>query len=189
MVSRSWSWPTSSAWTGCPVVSSTRWASSTYGLGLVIRDALARGVTEVVIGLGGSASTDGGAGMLQALGARLLDATGRRGRARRGRAGRRGSVDDSELDAPSGRPGIVVASDVDNPLLGPRGAAAVFGPQKGAGAADVVDPRRGAGALGGGVSRHDRRRRVRHPGTGAAGGTAFAAIALLRRRDATRASS
>src|SRR4051794_21125296 len=106
--------------------------ASTYGLGQVIADALGRGATELVVGIGGSASTDGGAGMVQALGARLLDTAGadlRRGGAALAALDR---VDLSGLDPRLARARVVVASDVDNPLLGPTGAAAVYGPQKGA---------------------------------------------------------
>lgn len=153
--------------------------SSTYGLGVVIRDALGRGVGEVVIGLGGSASTDGGAGMMQALGVRVLDAAGhdvgRGGGALAGVV----EVDDTDLAGVVGSTRFVVASDVDNPLLGPRGAAAVFGPQKGAGAEDVVVLDHALRAWADAVATRTGSDVREQPGTGAAGGTAFAAVALL----------
>jgi glycerate kinase len=117
--------------------------SSTYGLGLVIADAIRRGASTVVIGLGGSASTDGGAGMAQALGARLLDATGRDLPRGGGALADLAHVDLAPLRATLSDVKIIVASDVDNPLLGPNGAAAVFGPQKGAGPQDIEKLERG----------------------------------------------
>ena len=111
--------------------------ASSYGTGEVIRAALDHGCREIVLGIGGSASTDGGAGMLQALGARLLSSAGRE-------LGRGGAAlaDLARLDLSGLHPAlaetrVVVASDVDNPLLGPNGAAAVYGPQKGASPSDV----------------------------------------------------
>lgn len=110
--------------------------ATSYGTGELIADAVRRGAGRVVLGLGGSACTDGGAGMAQALGARLLDAGGDDlppgGAALRNlaRIDLSGFLDVSGVE-------FVVAGDVDNPLLGPHGAAAVYGPQKGAGPADV----------------------------------------------------
>ncbi len=107
------------------------------GVGTLLIAALDAGVEEVLLCLGGSATNDGGAGMLRALGVRLLDAAGAPiGPGARGLAELR-EVDLSGLD-PRAR-GIVwrIACDVDNPLLGPRGAAAVFGPQKGANSEEV----------------------------------------------------
>jgi len=111
--------------------------ASSYGTGEVVRAALDHGCREIVLGIGGSASTDGGAGMLQALGARLLSSDGQE-------LGRGGAAlaDLARLDLSGLHPAlaetrVVVASDVDNPLLGPNGAAAVYGPQKGASPSDV----------------------------------------------------
>src|SRR5262249_31010890 len=106
-------------------------SASTYGLGLVIADAIERGATRVVIGVGGSASPDGGAGMVEALGA-VIHGDDMRGLPRGGA----NLADVTSLDLSSLRQRVAgvsftVASDVDNPLLGARGAAAVFGPQKG----------------------------------------------------------
>ena len=109
----------------------------TYGLGQTIAAALAAGARRLVIGLGGSSSTDGGTGALAALGARWLDAAGRAVP-----LGNRGLADlaRAELAGLPERPagGVLLLTDVTNPLLGPSGAAAVFGPQKGAGAAQVA---------------------------------------------------
>jgi glycerate kinase len=164
--------------------------ASSYGVGEVIGAALDAGCATLVLGIGGSASTDGGAGMVQALGARLLDAAGAdlpRG------GGALAAID--RLDVAGFRPclpglwdadaiDITVASDVDNPLLGPRGAAAVYGPQKGADAAAVrtleAALARWAAVVGRdvGVSAD----LVARPGAGAAGGVGFAAMALLGAR-------
>lgn len=154
-------------------------AASTFGLGMVIRAALDRDVSEVVIGLGGSASTDGGAGMVQALGVRILDAGGHEV----GRGGRAltdvADVDLSVLRDVVGSTRFVVASDVDNPLLGPRGAAAVFGPQKGAGPDDVPELDAALATWAAAVARRTGSDLSDRVGTGAAGGTAFAAVSLL----------
>ncbi|WP_230422182.1 glycerate kinase [Catenulispora pinistramenti] len=110
-------------------------SATSYGTGQLIRAALEAGCTRVILGLGGSACTDGGAGLVQALGARLLDAAGQelpRGGAALARLAR---IDVGEMAAVRE---LIVASDVDNPLLGPNGAAAIYGPQKGATAEDVA---------------------------------------------------
>lgn len=151
----------------------------TVGFGQAIAAALDAGATSLLLAIGGSASTDGGAGALTALGARLLDADGRpvapgnRGLARLAR------VDLSGLRAlPAG--GARILSDVTSPLLGPDGAAAVFGPQKGATAEDV--PLLDAGlarlaavleAAGGGGMPGPSDVSVAEPGAGAAGGTGY----------------
>jgi glycerate 2-kinase len=153
--------------------------ASTYGLGEVLRHAIEHGAHEILLGVGGSASTDGGAGMAQALGARLLDAEG--GDLRRGGAELTSlvSLDLSGLRRTVGNARIVVASDVDNPLLGPRGAAAIFGPQKGADSEDVRLLEAGLTSWSSVVCEAVGRDYADHPGAGAAGGTGFAALALL----------
>jgi len=113
-------------------------SSSTYGTGELLRAALDAGARAVVFGVGGSATTDGGAGMLSALGARFLDAEGEP--VAPGGAALRDvrSADLSGLDERLAAVDLVLASDVDNPLTGPLGAPAVYGPQKGAGPDDVA---------------------------------------------------
>lgn len=106
--------------------------TSTYGTGELIRAALDAGLRKLVIGIGGSATNDGGAGMARALGVRFLDAVGRdlpEGGAALAHLAR---IDRSGLDPRLLEASILVACDVDNPLCGPRGASAVYGPQKGA---------------------------------------------------------
>ncbi len=112
--------------------------ASSYGTGEVVRAALDDGCRTVVLGIGGSASTDGGAGMLQALGARLLDAAGRPLGPGGAALANLASVDLAGLHPALAETRVIVASDVDNPLLGPNGAAAVYGPQKGASVSDVA---------------------------------------------------
>jgi len=106
--------------------------TTTYGTGELVRAALDAGLGKLVIGIGGSATNDGGAGLARALGVRFLDAEGRdlpEGGAALARLAR---IDLSGLDPRLGAAEVLVACDVDNPLTGPRGASAVFGPQKGA---------------------------------------------------------
>lgn len=111
--------------------------TTTYGTGQLIRAALDRGARRIIVGLGGSATVDGGAGMAQALGARLLDADGRELGWGGGELGRLARIDVAGLDPRLRQTEILVACDVSNPLYGPEGAAPVFGPQKGATAAMV----------------------------------------------------
>lgn len=158
--------------------------ASSRGAGEVVRAAIEHGCREIVLGLGGSASTDGGAGLVGALGVGLLDEHGVElppgGAALR----RLHRIDVSGLHPAVRRTRIVLASDVDNPLLGPTGAAAVYGPQKGATEADVA-------VLEAGLARWAEvvdsqlptvAGRVGAPGAGAAGGVGFAALTFLDAR-------
>lgn len=106
--------------------------ASTYGTGQLMQAALARGVERVIVGMGGSATVDGGAGCLQALGVSLLDAYGLEVPRGGGSLDRVFVVDAQKLDPRWREVEVLIASDVTNPTLGPQGAAAVFGPQKGA---------------------------------------------------------
>lgn len=153
--------------------------ASTYGLGLVVADAVSRGATSVVLGVGGSASTDGGAGMLQALGARLLDSSGHELPRGGGALADVASVDVAELAERVAGVHFLVATDVDNPLLGPTGAAAVFGPQKGADAATVRRLDSALATWARAVQAVHGKDLSTVPGAGAAGGTTFGAMALL----------
>ncbi|MDT8911784.1 glycerate kinase [Amycolatopsis sp. PS_44_ISF1] len=148
-------------------------ASST-GTGELIAAAVAAGASEVVLGVGGSACTDGGAGMLTALGARLLDASGSPLPPGGAALASLSTVDFSGMVPVT----ISLASDVDNPLLGPTGAAAVYGPQKGASPQDVVTLERGLRRLAEVVGPE----LAESPGAGAAGGVGFAALAVLGAR-------
>lgn len=111
--------------------------ATTYGTGQLILQALEDGFTSFIIGLGGSATNDGGAGMLQALGMRLLDADGMEIELGGGALANIASIDSSHFDKRIQSSTFLIASDVDNPLIGENGASAVFGPQKGASPADV----------------------------------------------------
>jgi len=162
-------------------------AATTYGLGTVIAAALDQGVRRLVLAVGGSASTDGGAGMLQALGARLYDDQRQDlppgGAALTALA----SVDLTGLHPRVHDVEVIVACDVDNPLLGPEGAAAVFGPQKGAAPTDVetldAGLRRFAEVLeASGVTSEPLGDLSNVPGAGAAGGTAYGAMTVLGAR-------
>lgn len=163
--------------------------ASTVGTGQLLRAALDAGARRIILGIGGSATTDGGAGLLVALGARL-----------RGPAG--------ELLAPGGDPGaagwpgvmaaleaieldgldprlaeleLAVASDVGNPLLGPTGAAATYGPQKGAAPTDVADLDAALARWADRLEAATGRRERDTPGAGAAGGVGFALLCLADR--------
>jgi glycerate kinase len=153
--------------------------SSSYGVGEVMRAALAAGARELVLALGGSASTDGGAGMLQALGARVLGPRGEPLGRGGGALGDVTGLDLSGLDPAAGAAQVTLAVDVQNPLTGPDGAAAVFGPQKGASPEQVArldDALRRWAGLVAGATGHDW---SQAPGAGAAGGVGFAALAVL----------
>jgi len=113
--------------------------TSTYGTGQLIRAALDAGAKRLIVGIGGSATNDGGAGMAQALGARLLDGSGRE--IPRGGLGLKdlATIDVSGMDPRLCDLEVIVACDVTNPLTGPEGASAVYGPQKGATPEMVVE--------------------------------------------------
>ncbi|HEX3589881.1 MAG TPA: glycerate kinase [Pseudonocardiaceae bacterium] len=149
--------------------------ASSYGVGELILLAADAECSTVVLGVGGSASTDGGAGMVQALGAVIVDADARPLRPGGGGLASVAAVDLTTLDPRLAGLDVVLATDVDNPLLGPHGAAAMFAPQKGADEwqvglleaalrtwADLLSPKL-----------------VESPGAGAAGGIGFAALAVL----------
>jgi glycerate kinase len=154
--------------------------ATSYGTGEVVRAALDRGCSSIVLGIGGSASTDGGAGMLEALGVRLLDAAGNPLPRGGGALADLDRVDLSGLHPAVAGARILVACDVDNPLLGPHGAAAVYGPQKGATPDDVVTLdavlAHWADVVDAATGRPDVRNRA---GAGAAGGVGYAAMAVL----------
>ncbi|MEU1229141.1 glycerate kinase [Streptomyces sp. NPDC005828] len=111
--------------------------ATTYGSGELLRAALDAGATTLVFGVGGSATTDGGAGMLAALGARFLDASGEPVGPGGAALAELATADLGGLDPRFASVDLILASDVDNPLTGPKGAPAVYGPQKGATPDDV----------------------------------------------------
>ncbi|MHB8460565.1 MAG: glycerate kinase [Candidatus Limnocylindrales bacterium] len=141
--------------------------ATTEGTGIVLRAVLDAGIRDIVLGIGGSATTDGGAGILRALGARVspdLD-----------------SVDLADLDPRLAEVRLRIACDVTNPLLGERGAAATYGPQKGASPADVraLDAR--LAGFADTLERATGRRERDTPSAGAAGGTGFGLLCLRDR--------
>ena len=156
--------------------------ATSLGTGQLIRAALDAGCRRIILGVGGSANTDGGAGLLQGLGARFLDATGNELPAGGAALANLHRIDFTGFEPRLVETRFVLASDVDNPLLGPQGAAAVFGPQKGATPQDVdlLDT-----ALARFVEVLAREigfraeRAAEAPGAGAAGGVGYAAIAVL----------
>lgn len=154
-------------------------AATSRGAGDVIAAALDAGCRRIVLGIGGSASTDAGAGLIAALGARLLDASGADLPDGGGALADLARLDLTPLAARLAGAEVVVACDVDNPLTGPVGAAATYGPQKGAdpGQVALLDDALGHFADVVACSTGQDRRGV--PGAGAAGGVGFAALALL----------
>jgi glycerate kinase len=156
--------------------------TTSRGTGELIRAALGRGVQEIVIGIGGSATNDGGMGLARALGVRFFDARNRELPDCGGALDRLARVDVSGLDARLKHTAISVACDVDNPLCGPRGAARVYGPQKGATPAMVKQLDAGLKRLAT-VLQNDLGVNVANlPGAGAAGGVGGGLVALLRGR-------
>ncbi|MFE0949870.1 glycerate kinase [Streptomyces mutabilis] len=157
--------------------------SSTYGSGELLRTALDAGARTIVFGVGGSATTDGGAGMLSALGARFLDGNGEPVAPGGGGLADVASADLSGLDPRLTDVELVLASDVDNPLTGPKGAPAVYGPQKGASPQDVetldaalahfAKVLEGTETVGARAAEY-----AASPGAGAAGGIGFGAMLL-----------
>ena len=153
--------------------------TTSWGTGELIRHALDAGVRQIIIGIGGSATNDGGAGMAQALGAKLLTAEGQQIASGGGALETLARIDLSELDSRLADCRIDVACDVTNPLTGPQGASAVFGPQKGA-TAQMID------RLDSGLPRHYARIIARDldidvlslEGGGAAGGMGAALYAF-----------
>jgi glycerate kinase len=155
--------------------------ASTFGTGLVLAAAIGLGVRDIVLGLGGSATTDGGAGLLSALGARFFDERGEDLAEGGGALGDLARVDLAELSPILAEVSLTIASDVRNPLLGKHGAAATYGPQKGATPAQVK-------TLDANLARYADQleaasgREVRDtPGAGAAGGTTAGLLAIADR--------
>ena len=149
--------------------------ANSYGTGELVRAALDYGCATVVLAVGGSASTDGGAGMLSALGVRFLDSDGADLPLGGGALERLHRVDRSGLDPRLATTRLVVATDVDNPLLGAHGAARVYGKQKGASADDIELLERGLGRMAAMIDPAGAEAR----GAGAAGGVGYAALSVL----------
>ena len=149
--------------------------ATSRGTGELMLAALAAGCQKIILGVGGSACTDAGAGMLQALGASLQDAEGRELDSGGGPLVSLDRVDLSGLDPRLAGMRIVLASDVDNPLLGSSGAAYTYGPQKGASPDDLITLEQGLHRWADLVDPEAADR----PGAGAAGGVGYTAMAVL----------
>ena len=153
--------------------------TSTYGFGQLLEAARRDGVSQVIAGIGGSATNDGGAGMAQALGYRLLDAHQQdleRGGAALARLER---IEAAGFDRGWSSVKVRVACDVTNPLTGPRGASAVYGPQKGADAEMVRELDATLARLAAVIERDLGKRVAEIPGAGAAGGTGAGLVAFV----------
>lgn len=153
--------------------------TSTFGVGQLILDALDHGARRFVVGLGSSVTNDGGAGMLQALGARLLDEHGDELPPGGAALIRLDRIDLAGFDARLATADFQIASDVTNPLLGPNGASAVFGPQKGADDAAVAELDVALAHWARLIASTTGRDVAMIPGSGAAGGLGAACLAFL----------
>jgi glycerate 2-kinase len=165
-----------------PAASRDPCRTTSFGTGQLIRKALAQQVDTLIVAIGGSATVDGGAGMLQALGVKFFGhddyeitapLTG-------GTLSNIARIDTQHLDVRLASTRTLVACDVDNPLLGPQGAAAVFGPQKGATPAQVAELEAGLAHFYGVVARTLGHDVAAHAGAGAAGGMGAALLSFAR---------
>ncbi|HKB18156.1 MAG TPA: glycerate kinase, partial [Candidatus Dormibacteraeota bacterium] len=156
--------------------------ASTYGFGQLLEEARRQRVASIVAGIGGSATNDGGAGMAQALGYRLLDAGGRdllRGGAALAQLAR---IEAAGFDPAWRSVTVMVASDVTNPLTGPQGASYIYGPQKGADEKAVRELDEALAHLAEIIKRDLGKRVADVPGAGAAGGAGAGLMAFLDAR-------
>ncbi|MBU9842548.1 glycerate kinase [Rahnella aceris] len=154
--------------------------ATSFGTGELIRHALDGGIRHIILGIGGSATVDGGIGMVQALGGRFTDAQGIDLPWGGAALAQLAAIDLSQLDPRLAQCRIEVACDVENPLTGPCGAAAVFGPQKGASVQDVQVLDAALAHLAAVIFRHLGVNVLEWPGGGAAGGMGVAARLFLR---------
>lgn len=154
-------------------------AASTFGTGLLIHAAIDAGADRIVLGLGGSATTDGGTGLAHAFGFRFLDAHDCDIALGGGALVDLARIDDSRVSDSIKNVPIVLACDVTNPLTGPEGAAHVFAPQKGATATQVELLDQGLANLARAIMQYNGRDIEHAPGAGAAGGTGGGMLGLL----------
>lgn len=153
--------------------------TTTYGTGELIKASLDRGCQRIIVGIGGSATVDGGAGMAQALGAKLLNRAGEQIAFGGGNLGEIVRIDMSSFDSRVENTKILVASDVDNPLCGPKGAARVYGPQKGATPEMVKILEKNLAHFAMMIKKYLNKEVKDIPGAGAAGGLGAGLIAFL----------
>lgn len=152
--------------------------TTTFGVGELIKEAIGKGLRNFIIGLGGSATNDGGLGMLQALGATFHDQKGRPVRPVGASLNKIATVDFTTLDQKLKECHFRIASDVENPLCGLNGASFVYGPQKGATQEQIVLLDQGMKNFAG-LTEHALQKNLQHvPGAGAAGGLGFAFLIL-----------
>lgn len=174
-----------SAASGLPLLASDErnpMKTSTFGTGEMVADALRRGCRKFLVGIGGSATNDGGLGMVRALGFRLLDAEGNELPGNGESLGRLAAIDASHAMSELSEAEFVVACDVNNPLYGPRGAAYVYAPQKGADRAMVEALDAGLRNYASVVEQFSGKSVSDMPGAGAAGGLGAGFKALLGAR-------
>jgi len=153
--------------------------TTTYGTGQLIKAALDQGCRKMIIGIGGSATNDGGAGMVQALGVKLLDREGKEIGFGGGELKKIFRIDTKYLDNRLSETKVLIASDVSNPLCGPKGAARIYGPQKGA-TPEIIEELDRSLAHFAEVIKRDLHKNVKDiPGAGAAGGLGASLIAFL----------
>ncbi len=153
--------------------------ATTYGVGEVIKDAIAKGCRRFIVGIGGSATNDGGIGMLQALGFGILDSTGKQ--VSLGAKGLKeiDSITDEYVVPELKECKFMVACDVTNPLCGSEGCSAVYGPQKGATPSMIMDMDKWLGYYAAVAKEKYPHADAKYPGTGAAGGMGFAFLTFL----------
>jgi len=153
--------------------------TTTYGTGQLIKAALDQGCRKMIIGIGGSATNDGGAGMLQALGVKLLDREGKEIGFGGGELKKVFRIDTKYLDNRLSQTKVLIASDVSNPLCGPKGAARIYGPQKGA-TPEIIEELDKSLAHFAEVIKRDLHKDIKDiPGSGAAGGLGASLMAFL----------
>ena len=155
------------------------WITSTFGTGQLIKDALDQGVKKILLGIGGSATNDGGAGMARALGVKFSGKFGELPVQGGGLLGEVEQISMEGLDPRVTDTEIIVACDVDNPLAGPQGASAIYGPQKGADREMVDKLDRNLAHFAFLISNHLHREVADVPGAGAAGGLGAGLMAFL----------
>ena len=153
--------------------------TSTYGTGELIRAALDAGAERIILAIGGSATNDGGAGAMQALGVQLFDAEGQALPPGGLALSRLATIDLGQLDPRLAQVRFDIAADVNNPLCGPHGASAIFGPQKGANPEQVQELDAALGHFADHCASVLPKDVRDEPGSGAAGGLGFAAKAFL----------
>lgn len=153
--------------------------TTTYGTGELIKAALDAGAQHIIVGIGGSATNDGGMGMAQALGARFIDSEGNELASGGGALAQLASIDLSGLDARLSDVKLEVACDVDNPLCGPKGASQVFGPQKGATPEMVLQLDQNLAHYAAVIAQTNGKDVIDQAGAGAAGGLGAALLGLF----------